>query len=98
MLTSSKDNNQEMIMSKKAKPEVKSEAKAAKAKPNEFLKLMKLIVEGDKPRGLKVVKNEVGGYTFTYGLKSAPISIIASDHELASFCLSLLGLKLVKAS
>ena len=80
------------------KSTTKTETKPAKAKPNEFLKLMKLIVEGNKPRGLKVVKNEVGGYTFSYGPKSAPVSVIASDAELASVCLSLLDLKLTKLS
>lgn len=80
------------------KSTTKTETKPAKAKPNEFLKLMKLIVEGNKPRGLKVVKNEVGGYTFSYGPKSAPVSVIASDAELASVCLSLLDLKIAKLS
>ena len=87
-------------MPKNVAAKSKTETKSAKAKtvPNEFLKLMKLIVEGNKPRGLKVVKNEVGGYTFSYGPKSAPVSVIASDAELASVCLSLLDLKLTKLS
>jgi len=97
----SKDNNaRRNIMSKNTASKSKTETKSTKAKtvPNEFLKLMKLIVEGNKPRGLKVVRNEVGGYTFSYGTKSAPVSIIASDHEIASFCLSLLELKVAKPS
>jgi hypothetical protein len=90
-------------MSKKAAPKAEKKTakpaeKSPKATPSDFLKLMKAIVEGNKPRGLKVVKNEVGGYTFNYGSKSAPISIVASESQLASVCLSILELKVAKPS
>lgn len=73
---------------------------APESKPTvpSFKQLIKLICEDEKPRGLKVAKNDAGAYTFSYGPKSAPICVIASASEVAEAGLGLLGLKLVKAS
>lgn len=65
-----------------------------KTKAPSFKKFVKMVNEDRKPRGLKVAANSDGGYTFSYGSKSAPVSVIASKDEVASLGLSSLGLKL----
>ena len=86
-------------MSKKAAPksEAKSETVKSATAPS-FKSFIRSLVKDGIPRGLKVAKNEVGGYTFTSGPKSAPICVIASTDELAEHAISMLGMKLVKAS
>jgi hypothetical protein len=59
-----------------------------------FKSFVKLCSSEERPRGIKVVANEAGGFTFSYGPKSAPVSVIASKDELVALGLSSLGLKL----
>lgn len=75
---------------KKSKPTKSAPKPAAPS----FKSLAKSVASGDKPRGLKIAKNEVGGYTFSYGPKSAPVSLVASADEVVGALLGVLGLKL----
>jgi hypothetical protein len=77
------------------KTEIKPAAKSA-SKPAvpSIKKLIAQINDNQGPRGLKVAKNDVGAYAFTYGPKSAPIAIVASSDELVGILLRFLGLKL----
>ena len=59
-----------------------------------FKSFVRLCGSDERPRGIKVVANADGGYTFSYGPKSAPVSVIASKDEVATLGLSSLGLKL----
>ncbi len=59
-----------------------------------FKQFVKLLDTDGKPRGLKVAKNDVGGYTFTYGTKSKPVAVIASKDELVALGITSLGVKL----
>lgn len=59
-----------------------------------FKSFVKLCNSEDRPRGIKATANADGGYTFTYGSKSAPISVIASKDEVATLGLASLGLKI----
>lgn len=79
-------------MSKKTAP--KTEKKTVKPAAPSFKSFTKLCGSEDRPRGIKVVVNDDGGYTFSYGLKSAPIAVIASRDELVALGLASLGLKL----
>lgn len=72
----------------------KNAPKAEKTVAPSFKSLVRAINNDEKPRGLKVVANADGGFTFSYGGKKAPVSVIASKDEVASLGLSLLGLKL----
>ena len=58
-----------------------------------FKQFVKLLDTDGKPRGLKVAKNDVGGYTFTYGTKSKPVAVLATVDEMVAFGLSFIGLK-----
>lgn len=75
-------------MSKKAAP------KTEKIVAPSFKSLVKLCSNDERPRGIKVVANADGGFTFSYGPKSAPVSVIASKDELAALGLASLGMKL----
>jgi hypothetical protein len=75
----------------KAKPETKPSKPAA---PPTFKSLIKSFYGEGKPRGLKVKKNEAGGYVFSYGTKSAPIAVVASVDEVVAAGLAAFGLKL----
>jgi hypothetical protein len=74
----------------------KSETKKTEAKPivPTLKKLLALVNSDERPRGLKVAKNEAGAYVFSYGPKSAPVAVVASGDELVAGLLKLLGLKL----
>jgi hypothetical protein len=76
-------------MPKKNAPETESKSEALS-----FKKFAKMVNEGGKPRGLKFTSNSDGGYTFSYGSKSAPVAVIASKDELVALGLASLGLKL----
>lgn len=80
-------------MSKKntAKPETKTEVKPVVPT---IKKLVALLNSDERPRGVKIAKNEAGAYTISYGPKSAPVAVVASADELLTELLKLLGLKL----
>jgi hypothetical protein len=80
-------------MKKSEQPKV-SAAKTAPVKVPSLKKLIKYVLGGEGPRGLKVAKNEAGGYTFSYGPKSSPVSIVASTDEVVALLLASVGLKL----
>lgn len=77
------------------KTESKPEAKSTKpvAVPT-FKALVKSFYGEGKPRGLKVKKNEAGGYVFSYGTKSAPVAVVASVDEVVAAGLASFGIKL----
>lgn len=78
----------------KTKTTKKSAPKTKPATAPTFKALIKSIYDGGKPRGLKVKRNEVGGYVFSHGTKSAPVSVIASVDEVVAAGLAAFGLKL----
>lgn len=83
------------MRSKKTEAKAKPEAKSTKpvAVPT-FKALVKSFYGEGKPRGLKVKKNEAGGYVFSYGTKSAPVAVIASVDEVVAMGLAAFGIKL----
>ena len=74
-----------------AKPETKTEAKPVVPT---IKKLVALLNSDERPRGVKIAKNEAGAYTISYGPKSAPVAVVASADELIAEFVKLLGLKL----
>lgn len=89
----SKDNNSRRnIMPKNSNTKPVPENKTAAA-PS-FKSFVKILDTDGKPRGLKVAKNDVGGYTFTYGTKSKPVAVLATVDEMVAYGLSFIGLKL----
>lgn len=76
-------------MPKKAAPKTEKKPVAPS-----FKQLVRWINSGDKPRGLKAIVNDDGGYTFMYGGKNTGTAVVASKDEVAAIGLASLGLKL----